>query len=143
MATSRKPTVKRASAFGTSNRTAAFNPPRATFNSAAPARTGRSAGPASTFGSTSVPGSAFGSMSTGLRAPLASTFYTTPSTGGKITVRRGDSLWSIAKKLNGTGGQDNKAIQMKVDELIRKNKGHLPGLAKNPNSIKAGMQLSY
>ena len=55
MADQKKPAARKASPFGTSNQTAAFSPPRASFGSAA---AGKTPGAASTASSTSLGGAA-------------------------------------------------------------------------------------
>ena len=212
MPTPKKPTTARASAFSTTNRDAAFNPPQAVFNNTAPTRrtpgTGRGAAELSVgtraekiWGSNplvkmyrkdqkanpkqrtpggrvvpeprkdqapKIPSNAL--QPTSYKKPPAGksassgywqskggktiwidneptttapktapkgTGYTwtppagvDPTQGHSMTVKKGDTLWALAKRA--PGGNSNKEVQARLDAILAKN----PQYKSNPNLIK-------
>jgi len=53
-----------------------------------------------------------------------------PSNSHNMTVKKGDTLWALAKRA--PGGNSNKEVQARLDAILAKN----PQYKKNPNLIK-------
>jgi len=134
MATAKKPTP-RTSPFSTTNQTAAFNPPRASFSTTTPTRR-TTTGTTSTFGNTWTPWVSKFPGTPGISSNHTPPAGVSPNQSRTVTVKKGDTLWDIAKRA--PGGNSRAEIDARLRTIIAKN----PAL-KNPDRIVAGQKIAY